>query len=288
MMHPETNQHQRVLTQYSESGGAEFYRWVMGDGGCDIHYGIYPGSATMQEATRASTMRLLAIARQALGTGRLKHVIDLGAGRGGPAHLIAQTAGAEVTCVDLCEHHHQDNLTAAAKLGLESKIHTLTGQFEHLPNEFSARFDLVWSQEAICHAENKRQVFNEVYRILRPGGVFAFSDILLSETATPEQSKAFTDVNAVTQLSTMTEYMNDLQQAGFEHVGFADWTEFLADNFANMLQMIKQHYDQLLQQGVPQTHLDTFAAALNQRLTWPTGTVMRWGAFHCQKTQIFH
>lgn len=282
-MQSEPSQLQRVLTQYSESSGARFYRWVMGDGGCDIHYGIYSDSASMQEATRASTMRLLWIAQQALAGQSLKQVIDIGAGRGGAAQLIAQTTNAEVTCVDLCQHHHQDNHAEASRLGIDNQIHTVTGDFERLPADFTSKFDLAWSQEAICHAENKTNVFQEVYRVLRPGSVLAFSDILLSESATPESSAAFTNVNAVTRLSTPKQYCQALENAGFEAIEFEDWTEHLADNFSNMLTMIERHRERLINENVPADHIDNFATALRQRLSWQEGEVMRWGAFCCKK-----
>ncbi|MCA9139260.1 MAG: methyltransferase domain-containing protein, partial [Planctomycetales bacterium] len=278
-MQSEFSQHQRVLNQYSESSGASFYRWVMGDGGCDIHYGIYDGVSTMQDATRASTKRLLEIALRSLADGPVEKVIDLGAGRGGSAHLIAQSTGAEVTCVDLCDHHLRDNQAKAFELGIGEKIRTLTGEFERLPTEFTSQFDLAWSQESICHAEHKQPVINEAYRVLRPGGVFAFSDILLAENATPEQSAAFTDVNAVTQLGTSTEYINSLESAGFKEITYEDWTPYLADNFATMLEMIRRHRDRLIESNVPAEHIDKFAAALRQRLTWKPGEIMCWGAF---------
>lgn len=279
--------HRRVLEQYSKESGAIFYRQVMGDGGADIHYGIYgPSAIEMQDATKASTARLFELATQQLGDDLPREVIDLGAGRGGAAQEIAQRTGAKVVCVELCDHHNEANELQASTIGIRQQIETWTCSFERLPDNWTGRFDLVWSQEAICHAADKSAAISEAIRVLRPGGVFAFSDILLVESAPPEEAKAFTSLNAVVQLSTHAEYANHLRNVGVVDITYEDWTAHLPANFASMRQKIRQQYTNLVRQGVAASFLDQFAAALAQRLLWPTGAVMQWGAFCCRKSVL--
>lgn len=274
----------RVRAQYAADSGATFYKFVMGDGGADIHYGIYETPATsMRDATKASTLRLLALVENARHGEPIKEIVDIGAGAGGTAHVVAALRDVHFTCVDLCEHLNRENRRRAAELGLAGKIETWTGSFDRLPADWSSRFDVVWSQDAICHAADKRAVFAEAHRVLRPGGVLVFSDILLADNAPIDEAKAFTDVNAVVQLATLGEYERDLARAGFMETRHEDWTEHLAANFAHMLGQINRQSRELIRAGVPAEHLDRFANSLARRLSWPRGAVMRWGAFACRK-----
>lgn len=272
-----------VLDQYSPDCGTPFYRCVMGDGTPSIHYGIYatPGQP-MREAVDAATLRLLGIAL-AMSGGVMPHeVLDLGAGAGGPAHLVADRTGARVCCVDLCPHHAAENLALAGERGLEGRIETWTGSFDALPVAWSGRFDLVWSQEAICHARDKAAVFREARRALKPGGVFAFSDILLAEDAPPAEAAVFSDVNAVLCLATRAAHLRDLRQAGFADVEDDDWSAWLPENFRRMLDQLECHRGDLLACGVDPARIERFASSLRRRIAWPAGSVMRWGAFACR------
>ena len=285
----DSDHHRRVIAQYSEESGAKFYKCVMGDGGADIHYGIYEdASTTMREATKASTLRLLELAERELAkqgsSGEpFQSIVDLGAGAGGAAHLISSIRNVRVTCIELCEHHNRQNQLQALVQGIKDRIDTHTLSFDQLPQAWNSRFDLVWSQEAICHAPNKKAIFSEAFRILRNGGVFAFSDIMLAENVPPEHAKAFTDVNAVAQLATVPEYLQYLHDTEFTEIEFVDWTPHLVANFESMRRQIQNAYDCLVKEGVPAEYLDSFASSLDQRLAWPSGHVMRWGAFCCSK-----
>jgi cyclopropane fatty-acyl-phospholipid synthase-like methyltransferase len=275
--------HQAIREQYSETAGAAFYRSVMGDGAPVIHYGIYATpSTTMRKATEAATRQLLAIALDHFAGSRVGNIIDLGAGPGGSAHLLARELGAKVMCVDLCEHHHRENVTTAHELGLADLIEAWTGSFESLPTVWDQSFDLAWSQEALCHAQDKSAAFCEARRVLGEGGVFVFSDILLSASAPEKEAEAFRQVNAVTQWSTSAEHIRDVTNAGFAEIIHIDWTEHLHENFRRMKLQIQQHRERLIREGVASDLLGRFSDSLDKRLAWVPGSVLEWGAFVCR------
>lgn len=275
--------HQNIREQYTSESGAAFYRSVMGDGAPVIHYGIYESPATpMREATETATRRLLEIALRRLGGVPPAAIIDMGSGPGGPAHLLARETGATVTCVDLCDLHHLENETIARSLGLGERIRTWTGSFEHLPDEWSGRFDLAWSQESLCHSQDKPAALREARRVLRPGGILVFSDILLAENAPAGEAEVFSKVNAVTQWSTAGEHLRHLAEAGFAEIEHHDWTPHLTENFRNMRDRIIQSRDALLDAGVTADLLDRFTDSLEKRLAWKPGSVLEWGLFSCR------
>jgi sarcosine/dimethylglycine N-methyltransferase len=275
--------HHNIREQYASESGAAFYRSVMGDGAPVIHYGIYDTPATpMREATENATRRLLDIALRRRGGVMPAEIIDLGSGPGGSAHLLARETCATVTCVDLCEAHHLENETLARTFGLGERIRTWTGSFERLPEEWNCRFDLAWSQEALCHSQDKTAALCEALRVLRPGGILVFSDILLAENAPAEEAEVFSKVNAVTRWSTASEHLRHLADAGFEEVVHHDWTPHLTENFRRMRDRIIRDRDALLDSGVSPDLLDRFACSLDQRIAWQPGSVLVWGVFACR------
>ena len=279
-----TEHHRQIASQYSPESGAVFYRSVMGDGLPVIHYGIYENDTTsMRQATENSSLRLLEIAARHGGRARPQSILDLGAGPGGSAHLLAQRTGAHITCAELCEHHNRENHAIASSLHIGELIHTWTGSFEQLPDEWQECFDLVWSQEALCHAQNLAATLRGAYRALRPGGVMVFSDILLAAAAPTESAEVFRNVNAVTQWSTANEHKRSLELAGFERIEHHDWTPHLPENFRRMRAKIAMDGERLQASGVPSTMLKRFAGSLDQRIAWEPGSVLEWGAFVCSR-----
>jgi sarcosine/dimethylglycine N-methyltransferase len=281
-MCPPSDIHARVLAQYSEAGGATFYRIVMGDGGAAIHYGHYTTSQVpMRDAVRTSTAALLEMAARH-GGGHPLRVIDLGAGSGGSSHQIAAQTAARITCVDLCADLNADNLRQARADGLGDQIETWQGSFDALPAEWSASFDQAWSQDALCHAPDKPAVFREIHRVLKSGGLFVFSDILRADGASAADVAAFTGVNAVDSLASPAETRAALDAAGFELLEDHDWSDKLRANFAAMLVQIERHRAVMIAQGVSATRIDGFARSLERRLAWSEGPVMCWAAFACR------
>ena len=273
-------QQQRILDQYASPAGRSLYRHVMGDGGDHIHYGLYEdGSTPMREALAASSRRLLDLALNRLGHGSLNDILDLGAGAGGPAKCLLSWTGARVTCVDLGGPPLRDLERWAAAAGLSTRLRTHMGSFGELPPAWSGSFDLVWSQDALCHAGDRAAVFSEARRVLRPGGVLVFSDVLLAEDAPEDLARAFTAVNAVHRLGTPADYARDLRQAGFADIRCEDWSPHLPANFLRMRRQIDRLRPRMLEEGVEAGLLDRFAAALEERLRWPAGSVLQWRAY---------
>lgn len=281
-MNPSESQ-QRILAQYSSDAGRSLYRHVMGDGSDHIHYGLYAdGAASMREALEASCRRLLDLALSRIDRTALLDILDLGAGAGGPAKCLLSWTDARMTCVDLGEPPLRDLEGWAEGAGLSRRLRTWRGSFGDMPAGWTESFDLVWSQDALCHAEDRAAVFAEARRVLRPGGVLVFSDILLAPDFPEQHARAFTAVNAVQHLGTAEAYLGELRRAGFPDIHCEDWSAQLPMNFRRMLGQVGLRRASMLREGVDPGILDRFAASLAQRLAWPAGQVLQWKAFLCR------
>ncbi|KAB1980767.1 SAM-dependent methyltransferase, partial [Haemophilus parainfluenzae] len=77
--------------------------------------------------------------------------------------------GCQVTCLNLSEVQNQRNRQLNQAQGLSEKVTVVDGNFEAIPAPVN-QFSVVWSQDAILHSGNRRQVVAEVARVLQAEG----------------------------------------------------------------------------------------------------------------------
>jgi SAM-dependent methyltransferase len=101
---------------------------------------------------------------------RGRDVLEIGCGTGVHARLLAE-AGANVSAVDLTPTAVELTRRRLALHGLEADVREADA--EQLPYD-DATFDFVWSWGVIHHSSDTERVLDEIARVLRPGGRFAF------------------------------------------------------------------------------------------------------------------
>ena len=106
-----------------------------------------------------------------------ERVVDLGSGGGFDCFVAAEQVGAEghVVGVDMTEEMLARSRAAAAAMGLQ-QVEFRQGVIEDLPVE-DGWADAVISNGVINLCADKRRVFTEIMRVLRPGGRLQFADI---------------------------------------------------------------------------------------------------------------
>ena len=115
-----------------------------------------------------------------------EHVLDLGSGGGIDCFLAAKRVGehGKVIGVDMTPQMISKARANAAKLEAH-QVEFRLGEIEHLPVA-DETVDVVISNCVINLSPDKEQVYNEVFRILKPGGRFCVSDVLALETLSEE------------------------------------------------------------------------------------------------------
>ncbi len=104
-------------------------------------------------------------------------VLDIGAGLAGPARLIAATRGCRVDCLDM-----SPDFCAGAGLlnrltGLGDRVVVYEGSALAMPFPDDA-FDVVWMQNVGMNIADKGTLYAEIRRVLKPGGRFAFQELV--------------------------------------------------------------------------------------------------------------
>jgi SAM-dependent methyltransferase len=188
--------------------------------GDPITSNLYDHSQAQQipeEALRASLGCGNPTALAALNPGEI--VLDLGSGGGIDVLLSAQRVGPAGKAYGL---DMTDEMLALAnenkrKAGAEN-VEFLKGEIENIPLPDNS-VDVVISNCVINLSADKDRVLREAFRVLRPGGRFAVSDVVTRGEIAPEIRKSvLLWVGCVAGAMDETEYRNKLQAAGFEQI----------------------------------------------------------------------
>jgi SAM-dependent methyltransferase len=146
-------------------------------------------------------------------------VLDLGSGAGFDCFLAAQEVGAagHVVGVDMTPEMVEtarDNVTKNDATNVEFRL----GEIEHLPVA-DGTVDVVISNCVVNLSPDKQQVFHEAYRVLRPGGRLAISDVVLTAEL-PDDVHADPEsvASCVAGASPVPAVKRLLSAAGFEEV----------------------------------------------------------------------
>ncbi|MDQ4431446.1 malonyl-ACP O-methyltransferase BioC [Yokenella regensburgei] len=113
------------------------------------------------------------------------HVLDAGCGPGAVSRVWRES-GSQVTALDLSSQMLEQ---ARAQ---QAAHHYITGDIESLPLP-DAQFDLVWSNLAVQWCDDFGAALAELYRVVKPGGVLAFST--LAAGSLPELNQAWQAVD---------------------------------------------------------------------------------------------
>ncbi len=147
-------------------------------------------------------------------------VVDLGSGAGFDALLSAEKLGPEgrFIGVDMTPEMLERARTNAVKAGYARTVEFREGLIENLPVA-SDSVDVVISNCVINLSPDKAQVFREAYRVLKPGGRLAVSDIVLSKPLPADIAKiAESWIACVGGALVEDEYFGHMRAAGFENI----------------------------------------------------------------------
>ena len=161
-------------------------------------------------------------------------VLDLGSGAGFDCFLAANKVGdkGRVIGVDMTPEMIE-KARQNAKKGSYENVEFRLGEIENLPAANDS-VDVVISNCVINLAPNKSRVFNEAFRVLRPGGRFMISDMVLTKelpSAIKESVEAY--VGCVAGAIKKEEYLEAIRAAGFREIQTVDETPYPVEVIGN-------------------------------------------------------
>lgn len=192
-----------------------WYRLIWGE---HVHHGLWESRRdSVETATRNLIDRVADRLELVVGA----RVCDVGCGYGGTARALAAGYDAQVTGVTLSEAQYayaRERVTGG---------NPAIFRMDFLDNRFDdGAFDAVLAIESTEHFEDKRRLFSEMFRILRPGGCVAVCAWLAKPDPAPWEVRWLLEPicreGRLPGMGTEDEYRALFERAGFEEVTCED------------------------------------------------------------------
>ncbi len=161
-------------------------------------------------------------------------VIDLGSGAGFDCFLAAKRVGEKgrVIGIDMT-HEMLEKARENARKGDYKNVEFRLGEIENIPAADNLA-DAVISNCVINLSPDKKQVFREAFRVLKPGGRLMVSDIVLRKDLPDFIKKSVAAyVGCMSGALLKEAYLDAIREAGFRDVTILDETVFPIDNMVN-------------------------------------------------------
>lgn len=194
----------------------DFYEFGWGR---SFHFAPGKDGASFEESLAAHQHVL----GEALGLRPGMTVLDIGCGVGGPQRAIASKFGASITGLNISEYQLGKCTEYNRKAGMDHLCRVLHGDFMAIPAE-AQTYDAAYHIEAFPHAPNKMAAYAEVFRVLRPGAIFAGYEWCLTplyDGDNPEHRELKQRIeysNALPQIASFTDVTDGLREVGFEGI----------------------------------------------------------------------
>jgi ubiquinone/menaquinone biosynthesis C-methylase UbiE len=147
------------------------------------------------------------------------HVLDLGSGAGNDCFVARAIVGEKghVTGIDFTEEMLSKAMENNNKLGF-SNVEFVRGDIEEMPLP-SNRFDVVISNCVLNLVPSKTKAFGEIFRVLKPGGHFCVSDVVIKGKMSKKlRIDAEMYAGCVSGASEISEYLEIINNQGFADV----------------------------------------------------------------------
>lgn len=152
-------------------------------------------------------------------------VLDIGCGRGRIASHIASITKAKVTGINLDMEQLKYARHFAKGNGLAKQCQFRKTDINEIPFNFPDQsFDAIYQVQVFSYAKDLQKLFNELYRILKPGGRIAFLDWVSLDQYNPKNKHHAKLMKQVKPLigaigtPSIKKYVDIMKKAGFKKI----------------------------------------------------------------------
>ncbi len=177
-------------------------------------------------------------------------VLDLGSGGGIDVLLSARRVGptGKAYGLDMTDEMLALARENQAKSGL-TNVEFLKGEIENIPLPDNS-VDVIVSNCVINLSADKQRVLKEAFRVLKPGGRFAVSDVVVRGEV-PEAIRKNIElwVGCVAGAMEEQEYIDKLRRAGFANIGVEPWRIYKTEEARTFIEQVGLDYGSVAAQA---------------------------------------
>lgn len=262
---------------YNSREADEFYHAIWG--GEDIHVGIYE---TEHEAIATASRRTVETMLARIPVPHAEHhVLDIGSGYGGAARQIAAVSDCRITCLNLSEVQNARNIEKNRAIGLDDRIKVLDGAFEEIPLP-DEDCEIVWSEDALLHSADRERVLAEVYRVLKPGGMFIFTDPMERPDCPAGALQSVYDRIHLDSLATFDFYIQAGERIGYTRAEITDLSPHLTRHYTRVKEELVARYEEVVALSEA-TYVDRMIEGLQHWIGAGERGYLAWGIIQLWK-----
>ena len=148
-------------------------------------------------------------------------VLDVGCGVGGPGREMIKFTGCTVVGLNNNDYQIERSLNYAKREGIADKWSAVKGDFMQMDFPENS-FDAVYAIEATVHAPRLQGVYEQIFKVLKPGGVFGVYEWLMTDNydnSNPEHRKIRLGIeqgDGISNMVKVSEGLEAIRGAGFE------------------------------------------------------------------------
>lgn len=259
---------------YNSEDADNFYYRIWG--GEDLHLGIYEyEDEDIYTASRRTIDRMASYAEKIDENTR---IIDLGGGFSGSARHLAKKFGCKVVVLNLSEAENKRARKMNREQGLDHLIDVIDGSFDTIPYEDNT-FDIVWSEDAILHSDNRPKVIQEAARVLKPGGDLIFTDPMQTDNCDESTLQPVYDRINLSSLGSPKFYRDACKKEGLKELAFEEMPENLINHYARVLKATEEN-EQKLEGYVSDEYIRNMKKGLGHWVEGGKAGNLTWGIFH--------
>ena len=143
------------------------------------------------------------------------HLLDVGCGLGGASRYIATKFNNNVTGIDLTDEYITTGNALSNWVKLSNQVTLHQGNALSMPFEDES-FDGAYMLHVGMNIEQKDQLFNEIFRVLKPGASLGIYDVMLINDGSLAYPVPWATDESTSHLATPNNYKCALEASGFE------------------------------------------------------------------------